>query len=196
MGTNRVEAFSDGVMAVAITIMVLELKAPEGIAAQDLWVLAPKFLTYVLSFLYVGIYWNNHHHLMAAAERVNGTVLWANLHLLFWLSLIPFTTAWMGTHPTAAWPMAAYGSVLMMAAMAWAVLQGAIIRLQGDGSAVARAVGSDVKGKLSAGLYLAGVALAWWVPLASAALYAGVALMWLVPDRRFEGVLGEEATKP
>ncbi len=194
MGTGRMEAFSDGVMAVAITIMVLELKAPEGTGPAELWALAPKFLSYLLSFVYIGIYWNNHHHLMQATGKVNGAVLWANLHLLFWLALVPFTTAWVGEHHFAPWPTAAYGAVLLMAAVAWAILQAAIIRMQRENSLVARAVGRDLKGKLSAVLYVAGIVLSFTWPPAAAAVYGLVALLWLVPDRRFERVLTQERT--
>ncbi len=191
MGTSRLEAFSDGMMAIFITIMVLEFNVPKGAAAHDLLPLVPKVLSYVLSFIYVGIYWNNHHHLFHSVQQVSGAMLWANLHLLFWLSLIPFATAWMGENHFAPMPMALYGLVLMMAALAWAILQGAIIRSQGADSLVRKAVGNDLKGKLSAVIYLVAIAAAYWLPSLSGGLYALVALMWLVPDRRFERVLKE-----
>ncbi len=180
------EAFSDGVLAIIITIMVLGLEVPKGTEVTDLLPLMPRLLSYVLSFIYVGIYWNNHHHLIRAAGSINGTILWANLHLLFWLSLIPLVTAWMGENHLAAWPTALYGVVLLMSACAYFILQGAIIRRQGEGSVVAKAVGRDVKGKLSALIYIAAIAMAFLVPLGSAILYAGAALMWVIPDRRME----------
>jgi uncharacterized membrane protein len=187
MTKGRLEAFSDGVIAVIITIMVLELKAPHDASLGALREAMPVFLGYVLSFLYVAIYWNNHHHLFYLVERVGGGVLWANLHLLFWLSLIPFTTSWLGEHPAAPVPTAIYGVSLLMPALAWYVLQRVAVRAQGGGgSALARALGSDVKGKVSPPLYLAGVALAFVDTRISDAIYVLVALMWLVPDRRIE----------
>jgi uncharacterized membrane protein len=187
MSPERVKAFSDGVVAIIITIMVLELKAPHDASLGALREAMPVFLGYVLSFLYVAIYWNNHHHLFYLVERVGGGVLWANLHLLFWLSLIPFTTSWLGEHPAAPVPTAIYGVSLLMPALAWYVLQRVAVRAQGgDGSALARALGSDVKGKVSPPLYLAGVALAFVDTRISDAIYVLVALMWLVPDRRIE----------
>ncbi len=194
MGTARMEAFSDGVMAVAITIMVLELEPPQGTSPNDLWRLAPKFMGYLLSFVYIGIYWSNHHQLMQATGEVNGAVLWANLHLLFWLALVPFTTAWMGEHHLAPWPTATYGAVLLMSAVAWAILQAAIIRMQRSRPLVARAVGRDAKGKLSAVLYVAGIALSFAWPPAAAGIYALVALLWLVPDKRFGRALMQHET--
>lgn len=192
MGTNRLEAFSDGVMAVAITIMVLELKVPEGTAIGDLLALAPKFLSYILSFIYVGIYWSNHHNLMHAVDKVNGSNLLANLHLLFWLSLIPFATAWMGEHHLAPLPTAVYGVVLLMCATAWFILQSAIIRQQGPDSPLKKAVGKDLKGNVSAAAYIVAIVSAFWLPTLSACLYALVALVWIVPDRRFGRALKEE----
>jgi uncharacterized membrane protein len=182
----RLEAFSDGVFAVIITIMVLELKAPHGADWAALEPLVPAFLTYVLSFVFVGIYWNNHHHMMHACDRVNGAILWANLHLLFWLSLVPFVTAWMGENHFAAIPTAGYGVVLLMAGIAFNVLEAAIIRLQGANSKLRAAVGNDVNGKLSAVLYAIAIPLAFVNEAIADTIYVGVALMWLVPDRRIE----------
>jgi uncharacterized membrane protein len=192
MQKNRLEAFSDGVIAIIITIMVLELK-PKPNEAQliDLKSLAPIFLSYVLSFVYVGIYWNNHHHMFHSTKHVNGRILWANLHLLFWLSLFPFTTAWMGENYGAATPTAVYGFVLLMAAIAYYILQRAIIAQQGHGSLLAVAIGKDWKGKLSPVFYIAAIPLAFASPWISNALFVLVALMWLVPDRRIERILNE-----
>jgi uncharacterized membrane protein len=189
MGKNRLEAFSDGVIAIIITIMVLELRVPHGADFATLAPLWPKFLSYVLSFVYVGIYWNNHHHMLHAAGRVSASVLWANLHLLFWLSLFPFATGWMGENHFAALPTAVYGLVLLLAAVAYWLLQQAIIAAQGPESVLQRAVGSDWKGKLSPLFYLAAIPCAFWLTGLSMALYVGVALLWLVPDRRIERAL-------
>ena len=189
MEKNRLEAFSDGVLAVIITIMVLELKVPHGVELAALQPLLPVFLSYVLSFIYVGIYWNNHHHMLHSTHRVNGSILWANLHLLFWLSLLPFTTGWMGENHLAAMPAAVYGFVLLMAAIAYFLLQRAIISQQGPGSLLASAIGNDWKGKLSPVLYLVAMFLAFASPWMANGLYALVALIWLVPDRRIERVL-------
>ena len=186
MGKGRLEAFSDGVIAIIITIMVLELKVPHGSDLASLAPLLPVFLSYVLSFVYVGIYWNNHHHMLQAARKVSGGVLWANLHLLFWLSLFPFATAWMGENHFAALPTAAYGVVLLMAAIAYWMLQRCIIAIEGRDSLLARATGSDFKGKLSPLFYLSGIALSFVQPWLACALYVLVALVWLVPDRRIE----------
>src|SRR3954465_233507 len=183
MSTGRMEAFSDGVIAILITVMVLELPVPHGTTWSALHESLPVLLAYVLSFVHLGIYWNNHHHMLQATDRVSGLILWANLHLLFWLSLIPFTTAWMGENHFASVPAAAYGIVLLAAAGAFYALQRAIIRDQGDTSLVAAAVGRDLKGKASPFLYAAGVALAFVDARLAVAVYAGVALMWLVPDR-------------
>lgn len=186
MGKNRLEAFSDGVIAIIITIMVLEMKIPHGDSLKTLAPLIPVFMSYVLSFVYVGIYWNNHHHMLHACTRVTGGILWANLHLLFWLSLFPFVTGWMGENHFAAAPSALYGSVLLAAAIAYWILQQAIIASQGPGSPLKAAIGSDWKGKLSPVVYMLGIisTFLWsWVALA---LYVGVALLWLVPDRRIE----------
>ena len=187
MEKDRLVAFSDGVIAVIITIMVLELKAPHDASLGALREAAPVFLSYVLSFIYVAIYWNNHHHLFTLVQRVGGGVLWANLHLLFWLSLIPFATSWLGEHAAAPVPTAIYGVSLLMPAIAYYVLQGVLVRGQGgSGSALARALGRDAKGKLSPLLYVAGILLAFVDTRLSDAIYVLVALMWLIPDRRIE----------
>ena len=187
MESNRLEAFSDGVIAIIITVMVLEMKVPRGVDVAALAPVLPVFLTYVLSFVYVGIYWNNHHHMFKAAGAIDGSVLWANLHLLFWLSLLPFTTGWMGENHFERWPTVLYGVNLLCCALAWYVLQVRIIRCQGDDSPFARALGRDLKGKLSPVFYVLGIAIAG---LGSAAIgvafFVAVALMWLVPDQRFE----------
>jgi uncharacterized membrane protein len=183
MSRARLEAFSDGVLAVIITIMVLELKVPHGDSLATLDPLVSPFLAYLLSFVYVGIYWNNHHHLMHTVKRVTGGIMWANLHLLFWLSLFPATTAWAGENPRAPYPTAVYGFVLLAAALAWLVLQRAIIR---GGNPLAAILGSDLKGKISPVFYVAGIALAFWFTWVSDLLFACVAAMWIVPDRRIE----------
>ena len=191
MGKTRLEAFSDGVLAIIITIMVLEMKVPHGEELTTLEPLVPVFLSYVLSFVYVGIYWNNHHHMLHAVHRVNGAVLWANLHLLFWLSLIPFVTGWMGENHFAPRPVALYGVVLLMAGIAYFILSQALIRLHGQDSPLAVAVGKDRKGRASLVIYVAAVLLSFvshWVALG---LYVLVAVMWLLPDRRIEKVLHE-----
>ncbi len=194
MNKQRLEAFSDGVLAIIITIMVLEMKVPHHAEhLGDLRPLVPTFLSYVLSFLYIGIYWNNHHHLLHATRRVAGPVLWANLHLLFWLSLIPFVTGWMGENGFAAAPVALYGVVLLMAALAYLVLERTIIRAEGPGSRLETAVGRDLKGKLSCLAYVAAIALAFANRWAACGVYAGVAIMWLVPDRRIERSLTDSA---
>ena len=189
MGKNRLEAFSDGVLAIIITIMVLELKVPHEADLHALEPLIPVFLSYVLSFLYVGIYWNNHHHMFHSTKSVSGGVLWANLHLLFWLSLFPFSTAWMGENHLAPTPTAAYGVVLLMAAIAYYVLQHAIIVNQGAGSLLKSAIGRDWKGKLSPLCYLAAIGLAFVSPWIASGIYTFVAMMWLIPDRRIERAL-------
>ena len=184
------EAFSDGVIAVLITIMVLELKVPHGTDWATLQPLVPVFLTYVLSFVFLGIYWNNHHHMLHATDRINGAILWANLHLLFWLSLVPFTTGWMGENHFAPVPTAVYGVVMFMSGVAFMVLEAAIIRHQGPQSKLRAAVGNDIKGKISAALYAVAIPLAFVHQLIADAIYVMVALMWLVPDRRIETTLG------
>src|SRR5262245_41542756 len=191
MGKDRLAAFSDGVLAIIITIMVLELRLPHGADWATLRGVAPHFLSYVLSFIYIGIYWNNHHHMLHTVTRVDGLILWANSHLLFWLSLIPATTAWLGDNFPAPLPTAIYGVALLMPAIAYVLLQLAIIHRQGKRSVLARAIGNDLKGKISPLLYLAGIGLAFVCPLASVALYVLVAVIWLVPDRRIEKVIGE-----
>jgi uncharacterized membrane protein len=193
MGKGRLEAFSDGMFAIIITVMVLEMKVPHGETLDALAPLLPVFLSYVLSFLYVGIYWSNHHHMLHASRVVSGGVLWANLHLLFWISLMPFATGWMGENHFATLPTALYGIVLLMCAIAYFILQQSIIRLEGDGSVLKRAVGSDWKGKLSPVAYLSAIAAAFWWPWLSQALFVAVALMWLVPDRRIEHVIEHTA---
>ncbi|MEO8003014.1 MAG: TMEM175 family protein [Arenimonas sp.] len=191
MGKSRLEAFSDGVLAIIITIMVLELKVPHGETLVALKPLVPVFLSYLLSFIYIGIYWNNHHHLLHATQHVNGAVMWANLHLLFWLSLLPFVTGWMGENHFSSTTIALYGVVLLMSAIAFFILQRTIISHQGEGSLVAKAVGRDLKGKLSPAIYLLAIILALLeVPMAGL-LYVFVALIWLIPDRRIERVLSE-----
>ena len=189
METDRIEAFSDGVIAIIITIMVLEMKAPAQPDLAALKPVLPVFLSYVLSFVYVGIYWNNHHHMFNTTKLVSGGILWANLHLLFWLSLFPFATRWMGENHLASTPTAIYGFVLLMAAIAYFILQRAIIRQQGRDSLLAAAVGKDWKGKISPVLYFAAIILAFISPWIASALYVLVALLWLVPDRRIERIL-------
>jgi uncharacterized membrane protein len=190
--TGRLEAFSDGVIAIIITIMVLELRPPHAADAHALLPLLPKLCSYALSFIYLGIYWNNHHHMFHVTERISGGALWANLHLLFWLSLFPFVTDWIGETRLAVAPTVCYGAVLFMAAIAYWILQTVIIHNQGRDSQLARAVGADVKGKLSPILYGLAIVAAFWQPLISAALYVAVALMWLLPDRRIERMMTPE----
>ena len=191
MGKNRLEAFSDGVLAIIITIMVLEMKVPHGDTLHALKPLLPVLLSYVLSFVYLGIYWNNHHHMLHTVTKVSGTVLWANLHLLFWLSLVPFVTGWMGENHFTPAPTALYGVVLLMSAAAYFVLARAIIAAQGQGSLLKAAIGRDIKGKLSLVAYATAIPTSFWSPALGWAIYALVALLWLVPDRRIERVLGE-----
>jgi uncharacterized membrane protein len=193
MHKTRMEAFSDGVIAIIITIMVLELKVPHSAELEALQKLGPVFLSYVLSFIYIGIYWNNHHHLMHAAQKVTGAVLWANMHLLFWLSLIPFSTAWMGENDFARWPVLLYGINLLMCALAYTILTVALIKSHGPQSQMAKALGKDIKGKLSLCLYIFGItvslfSLMSWI---SYVCYIGVALIWLVPDRRIEKTISQ-----
>jgi uncharacterized membrane protein len=195
MGTGRLEAFSDGVIAIIITIMVLEMKVPHGDSLQDLLPLLPVFLSYVLSFVYVGIYWNNHHHMLHATKTVTGAMLWANLYLLFWLSLFPFATSWMGENHFTAIPTMLYGGVLLMAAIAYYLLQNAIIRAQGPNSVLKKAVGRDWKGKLSPLLYLSAIIVAHWeIPWLAEAIFVLAAFIWLIPDRRIENVLPRSET--
>jgi uncharacterized membrane protein len=192
MSKARLEAFSDGVFAVIITIMVLELKAPHDTGWDALRSLMPVFLTYVMSFVFVGIYWSNHHHMLHLTDRISGGILWANLHLLFWLSLVPFVTGWMGEHRAAALPTAIYGTVLLMAGIAYTILRVAIVRHQGPQSKLFAAVGHDVKGKVSTLLYVAAIPLAFVDSLIADGIYVTVALMWLVPDSRIESKVGRE----
>jgi uncharacterized membrane protein len=194
MGKNRLEAFSDGVIAIIITIMVLELKVPHGESIDTLAPLIPVFLSYVLSFIYVGIYWNNHHHMLHASRKVTGAILWANLHLLFWLSMFPFATGWMGENHFAATPSALYGVVLLMAAIAYWLLQQRIIAAEGPDSLLKKAVGGDWKGKMSPVFYAIAIPCAFWSQWISLGLYVLVALVWLVPDRRIEHVLTDLET--
>jgi uncharacterized membrane protein len=193
MGKARMEAFSDGVLAIIITIMVLELKVPHETSIEALRPIVPVALSYVLSFIYVGIYWNNHHHMIHTCKKVNGAILWANLHLLFWLSLIPFVTAWMGENHFAAIPTAFYGLMLFMAAVAYWILQNQIIKSQGSDSILAKAVKGDWKGKLSPFIYIAGIIMANFIPWISLLLYLSSAIIWIVPDRRIEMALEENA---
>jgi uncharacterized membrane protein len=186
MGTGRLEAFSDGVIAIIITIMVLELKAPHGPGFEALLPTIPVFLSYVLSFVYVGIYWNNHHHMLHAAEKVSGAGLWANLHLLFWLSLIPFVTAWMDENLLMPAPVASYGFVLLMASIAYFILARVLIRDNGATSTLAQAIGKDVKGRISTAFYVCGIALSLWHAWLAISVYVLVAIMWIIPDRRIE----------
>jgi uncharacterized membrane protein len=196
MEKNRLEAFSDGVLAIIITIMVLELKVPHGAELDALAALWPVFFSYVLSFAYLGIYWNNHHHMMQVADSVNGVILWANLHLLFWLSLLPFSTGWMGENHFARWPTMLYGLNLLLCAVAYFVLQSCLIRHQGDDGLLAGAVAHDLKGKVSPVLYVSGMAATWIVsPWIGLAFFVGVALMWLIPDRRMERALAGNSTR-
>jgi uncharacterized membrane protein len=194
MGKSRFEAFSDGVLAIIITIMVLELKVPHGESVEVLRPLIPVFLSYVLSFVYLGIYWNNHHHMLHATRTVTGAMLWANLHLLFWLSLVPFITGWMGENHFAPVPSALYGVVLLMAAIAYYILQQLIIASQGPDSVLKRAVGGDWKGKLSPVIYAIAIPMAFRSRWISLGLYVLVALIWLVPDRRIEHALADRET--
>ena len=189
MGKGRMEAFSDGVIAVIITVMVLELRVPAGAALTDLKPMLPVFLTYALSFVNVGIYWNNHHHMMHAVRTVTGPILWANLHLLFWLSIMPLATTWMSEHPLASAPVAVYGGMLIMNALAYTLLAFLLVRHEGPGSALASAFGRDLKGKASIAFYALGIALSPWAPALSLALYVAVAVIWFIPDRRIERVL-------
>lgn len=191
MSTQRLEAFSDAVIAIIMTIMVLELRIPHGADLETLKPLVPKFLSYVMSFLYLAIYWNNHHHMIHVTKSANGGIMWANMHLLFWLSLVPATTAWMGENPAAPLPVAVYGIILLLAAISYFALQQTIIKHEGPESRLRKMVGKDLKGKASPILYLAAIVFAFFSPLVSEVLFAFVALMWLVPDRRIEAKLAE-----
>lgn len=189
MSKGRLEAFSDGVIAILITIMVLELKVPHGADISALTPLWPVILSYLLSFIYLGIYWNNHHHLLQSVRGVDGRVLWANLHLLFWLSLVPFVTGWMGENHFAGLPVAMYGVILILAAVSYTILTRVLLAREGKDSALAKALGSDIKGKISIALYATAILSAWTFPGVACALYALVAIIWLVPDRRIEKAL-------
>ena len=195
MNKGRLEAFSDGMIAIFVTVMVLELKVPHAVELTALEPLLPALLTYVLSFVYLAIYWNNHHHMFHATKHVTGAILWANLHLLFWLSLLPFATGWMGENHWARLPTAAYGAVLLMAAVAYYILQRAIIVHQGPGSLLAIAIGSDWKGKLSPVLCFVAIALSFAIPWMAIAIYVLIALLWLIPDRRIERVLAQTSAR-
>ncbi|MDP9048794.1 MAG: TMEM175 family protein [Bacteroidota bacterium] len=193
MNKNRLEAFSDGVIAIIITIMVLELHVPRGPSGADIGSLvdlSPTFISYILSFIYIGIYWNNHHHTMQAVKSVNGTILWLNLHLLFWLSLVPFVTGWMGENNFARWPVTCYGIVLLMNAVAYGMLMAALIRHQGKNSLLAKAVGRDWKGNISIGIYMLAIAMSWFNSKISFGLYVVVACIWFIPDKRIENNIG------
>ncbi|GAA4773118.1 MULTISPECIES: TMEM175 family protein [Flavobacterium] len=192
MNKNRLEAFSDGVLAIIITIMVLELRVPEGSDLKALLNLFPIFVSYILSFIYVGIYWNNHHHMMHTVKKVTGGILWANLHLLFWLSLIPFATAWIGEHHFAPFPMLFYGFVLLMCGIAYVILQNLIIKTQGENSILSKAIGNDFKGKVSPVLYLIAIFSTYYHEAVSGIIYSLVALMWLIPDKRIEKIFKAE----
>lgn len=186
MTKNRLEAFSDGVLAIIITIMVLELKVPHGTAWSALEPVVPFFLSYVLSFIYLAIYWNNHHHMLHTVKIVSGSILWANMHLLFWLSLIPFSTGWMAENHFASEPIGLYGLNLLMCAIAYFILQNIILKIHGSDGVLARAIGKDIKGKLSPVLYIIALVFSFFIPWVSGALYVAVALMWLIPDKRIE----------
>lgn len=192
MGKGRLEAFSDGVIAIIITIMVLEIKVPHGNDINLLKPLIPVFFSYVLSFLYIGIYWNNHHHMLHAANEVNGAILWANMLLLFWLSLIPFSSGWMGENHFSKWPVIVYGINLLMCAVSYSILTANLIKQHGNTSTLAKAIGKGTKGKISSALYLAGIVVAVVQPLAGFGIYCIVALLWLIPDQRIEEKLVQE----
>ena len=191
MGKGRLEAFSDGVLAIIITIMVLEMKVPHGETLQDLAPLIPIFFSYVLSFIYIGIYWNNHHHLMQIVHKVSGAVLWSNIHLLFWLSLVPFATAWMGENHFSKWPVILYGFVLLMAALAYYILAHCLITVHGKDSTLAQAIGKDKKGIISISLYLTGIGLAFINSSIGFSIYVVVAIIWFIPDKRIEKKTGD-----
>ena len=191
MGKQRLEAFTDGVIAIIITIMVLELKVPHGESLMDLRALIPVFISYILSFVFIAIYWNNHHHMFQAVRLVNGRVLWANAHLLFWLSLIPFTTGWVGEHAMAESPVVLYGINLLFCAIAYTILIKSLVAHHGRDSTLALAIGSDLKGYISLALYILGLGVAFWLPLAAYLIYSIVAVIWLLPDRRIERAIAK-----
>jgi uncharacterized membrane protein len=195
MGKGRLEAFSDGVLAIIITIMVLEMKVPHDDTIEELSKLGPVFMSYVLSFIYIGIYWNNHHHLMHATEKISGAAMWANNHLLFWLSLMPFASGWMGENHFTKWPIIVYGVILLMNSIAYYILVVCLVKANGKDSTLAKALGSDIKGKLSTAIYATGIALAFLNTWISLALYTVVAIIWLVPDKRIEKTILEEGGK-
>nr|WP_314897968.1 TMEM175 family protein [uncultured Flavobacterium sp.] len=192
MNKNRLEAFSDGVLAIIITIMILEIKVPEGENFSDLQLLFPKFISYILSFVYVGIYWNNHHHMLQSVTKVNGKILWANLHLLFWLSLIPVSTGWMGEHNFAKATITLYGVILFFAAIAFWLLQKIIISSEGENSILAKAVGKNFKGSISNLLYLSAIFISFFYEIVAASIYVIVAMMWLIPDTRIEKIINSK----
>ncbi len=196
MGSERLMALTDGVVAIVITIMVLELRPPHGADLDSLLELWPIFLSFALSFIYVAIYWNNHHHFFKLVPHVSGAVMWSNMNLLFWLSLIPFTTAWMNEHTTEPFPVALYGATLLLCAISWYLLQAAIVRMQGEGSPLRKALGRDLKGKLSPVAYLIGMGMAFVEPLLAYAIYAGLAFAWLIPDRRVTAALDQPERQP
>ncbi|WP_286925609.1 TMEM175 family protein [Flavobacterium sp. UBA4197] len=192
MNKTRLEAFSDGVLAIIITIMVLEIKVPHGVDFNSLKPILPVFLSYILSFIYVGIYWNNHHHMMHTVKQVSGGILWANLHLLFWLSLIPFVTAWIGENHFAPFPMTMYGVILLMCAVAYFILQALILKKHGPDSVLSKAIGKDIKGKLSPVFYILGIIASSFNGLIAGGFYVLVAIMWLIPDNRIEKIVAEK----
>lgn len=196
MDTRRLESFSDGVLAIIITIMVLDMKVPHGADFAELWPLWPVFVSYILSFVYIGIYWNNHHHMLHAARRVNGSIMWANSHLLFWLSLIPFATGWMGENHFAPAPSSLYGAVLLMASVAYWILQRTLIREHSGGWLLTKAVGTDLKGKLSPLIYLFAIGSTFFHPWIAQALYVLVALLWIIPDARIERTIARQGDEP
>ncbi len=191
MSTSRMEAFSDGVLAIIITIMVLELKAPEEVELHALLPVIPTFISYIVSFIYIGIYWNNHHHLLQITQKVNGKILWANLHLLFWLSLIPFVTSWVGENNPSSAPVALYGFVLLMSAIAYFILQGTIMRYHQEDFALKKAIGRDIKGKMSLFIYIGGLISAFYFVWIAIGCYIAVAVIWIIPDRRIEKIFGD-----
>jgi uncharacterized membrane protein len=191
MGKGRLEAFSDGVLAIIITIMVLEMKVPHDDSMAELMKIAPVFMSYILSFIYIGIYWNNHHHLMHATQKISGAAMWANNHLLFWLSLMPFASGWMGENHFTKWPVIVYGVVLIMNSIAYYILVRSLLKVNGKDSTLAKALGSDVKGKISTLIYAIGIGAAFFNSWISLGLYAVVAIIWLIPDRRIEKTIGE-----
>lgn len=195
MKKNRLEAFSDGVLAIIITIMILEMKKPEGSRLEDLEPVIPVFFSYVLSFIYIAIYWNNHHHMLHTVTKVTGGILWANMHLLFWLSLVPFVTDWIGEHNFAKVPMILYGIIFLMAALAYNILQQLIIKNHGSDSIIAKAIGNDFKGKVSLALYITAIVLCFFNPLYGGLIYILVALIWLVPDKRIENIYNDGSSK-